>query len=93
MCSDCSVYNATCNLIEVLSSVGMLLVVQKSLEVGEVLSVDVSSIIALSGTVNVQVKYNGPMRRVVFGVIFSRILLTIVIIYFYLSCISTQKLI
>lgn len=71
----------------------MLLVVQKSLEVGEVLSVDVSSIIALSGTVNVQVKYNGPMRRVVFGVIFSRILLTIVIIYFYLSCISTQKLI
>ncbi|WOG90360.1 hypothetical protein DCAR_0209604 [Daucus carota subsp. sativus] len=43
-------------------------VVQKSLEVGEVLSVDVSSIIALSGTVNVQVKYTGPMRRVVFGV-------------------------
>ncbi|KAL8111490.1 uncharacterized protein LOC141668774 [Apium graveolens] len=42
-------------------------VVQKSLEVGEVLSVDISSIIALSGTVNVQVKYNGPMRRVVFG--------------------------
>uniref|UniRef100_A0A166E2H9 Uncharacterized protein n=1 Tax=Daucus carota subsp. sativus TaxID=79200 RepID=A0A166E2H9_DAUCS len=42
-------------------------VVQKSLEVGEVLSVDVSSIVALSGTVDVQVKFNGPMRRVVFG--------------------------
>ncbi|KAK1376363.1 Altered inheritance of mitochondria protein 24, mitochondrial [Heracleum sosnowskyi] len=42
-------------------------VVQKSLEVGEVLSVDVSSIIALSGTVDVQIKFNGPMRRVVFG--------------------------
>lgn len=42
-------------------------VVQKNLEVGEVLSVDVSSIVALSTTINVQVKYNGPMRRVVFG--------------------------
>ncbi|KAK3039505.1 hypothetical protein RJ639_028087 [Escallonia herrerae] len=42
-------------------------VVQKNLEVGEVLSVDVSSIVALSSTVNVQIKYNGPMRRVVFG--------------------------
>ncbi|KVH95537.1 Mitochondrial biogenesis protein AIM24 [Cynara cardunculus var. scolymus] len=42
-------------------------VVQKNLEVGETLSVDMSSVIALSSTVNVQVKYNGPMRRVVFG--------------------------
>lgn len=42
-------------------------VVQKNLEVGEVLSVDVSSIVTLSSTVNVQIKYNGPMRRVVFG--------------------------
>ncbi|KAK4729045.1 hypothetical protein R3W88_022033 [Solanum pinnatisectum] len=42
-------------------------VVQKNLEVGEVLAVDVPSIVALSSTVNVQVKYNGPMRRVVFG--------------------------
>ncbi|KAG5588938.1 hypothetical protein H5410_039452 [Solanum commersonii] len=39
-------------------------VVQKNLEVGEVLAVDVPSIVALSSTVNVQVKYNGPMRRV-----------------------------
>ncbi|MCD9646499.1 hypothetical protein HAX54_036371 [Datura stramonium] len=30
-------------------------------------AVDVPSIVALSSTVNVQVKYNGPMRRVVFG--------------------------
>lgn len=45
-------------------------VVQKNLEVGEVLAVDVPSIVALSSTVNVQVKYNGPMRRVVFGVCF-----------------------
>ncbi|PSS04038.1 Transcriptional regulator like [Actinidia chinensis var. chinensis] len=42
-------------------------VVQKNLEVGEVLAVDVSCIVALSATVNVQVKYNVPMRRVVFG--------------------------
>ncbi|KAJ9706966.1 hypothetical protein PVL29_002099 [Vitis rotundifolia] len=42
-------------------------VVQKNLEVGEELSVDVSCIAALSATVNVQIKYNGPMRRVVFG--------------------------
>ncbi|GER34731.1 tryptophan RNA-binding attenuator protein-like [Striga asiatica] len=42
-------------------------VVQKNLEVGEVLAVDVSSIVAVSSSVNVQIKYNGPMRRVVFG--------------------------
>ncbi|KAJ0826105.1 putative mitochondrial biogenesis protein AIM24 [Helianthus annuus] len=38
-------------------------VVQKNLEVGETLSVDISSVIALSSTLNVQIKYNGPMRR------------------------------
>ncbi|KAG6383628.1 hypothetical protein SASPL_156610 [Salvia splendens] len=42
-------------------------VVQKNLEVGEVLAVDVSSIVAVSASVNVQIKYNGPMRRVLFG--------------------------
>ncbi|KAL2525207.1 Tryptophan RNA-binding attenuator protein-like [Abeliophyllum distichum] len=42
-------------------------VVQKNLDVGEVLSVDVSNIVALPASVNVQIKYNGPMRRVVFG--------------------------
>ncbi|CAA3006551.1 Tryptophan RNA-binding attenuator -like [Olea europaea subsp. europaea] len=42
-------------------------VVQKNLEVGELLAVDVSNIVALSASVNVQIKYNGPMRRVVFG--------------------------
>ncbi|KAL6985994.1 hypothetical protein U1Q18_019362 [Sarracenia purpurea var. burkii] len=42
-------------------------VVQKNLEVGEVLSVDVFCIVALSATVNVQIKYNVPMRRMVFG--------------------------
>ncbi|KAK4433582.1 hypothetical protein Salat_1120600 [Sesamum alatum] len=42
-------------------------VVQKNLEVGEVLAVDVSSIVAVSASVNIQIKYNGPMRRVVFG--------------------------
>lgn len=46
----------------------LLLVVQKNLEVGEVIAVDVACVVALSATVNVQVKYNGPMRRVVFGV-------------------------
>ncbi|KAJ0049076.1 uncharacterized protein LOC116105625 [Pistacia vera] len=42
-------------------------VVQKNLEVGEILTVDVSCIVALTASVNVQIKYNGPMRRVVFG--------------------------
>ncbi|GLT91090.1 hypothetical protein SLE2022_089970 [Rubroshorea leprosula] len=42
-------------------------VVQKNLEADEVLSVDVSCIVALTTTVGVQIKYNGPMRRAVFG--------------------------
>ncbi|KAJ6714964.1 TRYPTOPHAN RNA-BINDING ATTENUATOR PROTEIN-LIKE PROTEIN [Salix viminalis] len=42
-------------------------VAQKVLEVGEVLAVDVSCIAALNNTVNVQIKYNGPVRRAVFG--------------------------
>ncbi|KAL8142747.1 hypothetical protein V2J09_015779 [Rumex salicifolius] len=42
-------------------------VVQKNLEVGEVLAVDASCIVALTSTLNVQVKYNGPLRRAVFG--------------------------
>lgn len=45
-----------------------LLVVQKNLEVGEVLSVDISCIVALTTTIDVQIKYNGPVRRAVFGV-------------------------
>lgn len=46
----------------------LLLVVQKNLEVGEVLSVDVSCIAAVTGTVNIQIKFNGTMRRALFGV-------------------------
>ncbi|GLT35105.1 hypothetical protein SLA2020_095840 [Shorea laevis] len=42
-------------------------VVQKNLEADEVLSVDVSCIVALTNRVGVQIKYNGPMRRAVFG--------------------------
>ncbi|XP_058093889.1 uncharacterized protein LOC131239949 isoform X3 [Magnolia sinica] len=42
-------------------------VVQKNLDVGEVLVVDASCIVAMTGTVDFQVKYSGPMRRVVFG--------------------------
>lgn len=42
-------------------------VVQKNLEVGEVLTVDVACIIALTTSVDVQIKHNGPMRRAVFG--------------------------
>ncbi|KAF8380527.1 hypothetical protein HHK36_028014 [Tetracentron sinense] len=41
-------------------------VVQKNMEVGEVLVVDVSCIVAMTPTINFEVKYNGPMRRVVF---------------------------
>ncbi|XP_020228114.2 uncharacterized protein LOC109809270 [Cajanus cajan] len=43
-------------------------VVQKNLEIGEVLAVDVSSIVAVTSTVNIQIKYNGPARRTMFGV-------------------------
>lgn len=46
----------------------VLLVVQKNLEVGEVLSVDISCIVAMTTTIDVQIKYNGPVRRAVFGV-------------------------
>ena len=45
-----------------------LLVVQKNLEIGEVLAVDVSSIVAVTSAVNIQIKYNGPARRTMFGV-------------------------
>ncbi|KAI4371454.1 hypothetical protein MLD38_019687 [Melastoma candidum] len=42
-------------------------VLQKNLDVGEVLAVDVCCIAALTSTVNIQMKYNGPLRRAVFG--------------------------
>ncbi|XP_013616178.1 PREDICTED: uncharacterized protein LOC106322641 isoform X1 [Brassica oleracea var. oleracea] len=44
-------------------------VVQKVLEVGEVLTIDVSCIAALTPSVDVQIKYNTPLRRAVFGVL------------------------
>jgi len=44
-------------------------VVQKNLEVGEVLTIDVSCIAALTPSINFQIKYNAaPVRRAVFGV-------------------------
>ncbi|CAL0312309.1 unnamed protein product [Lupinus luteus] len=43
-------------------------VVQKSLEIGEVLAVDVSCIVAVTRTVDIQIKHNGAARRAVFGV-------------------------
>lgn len=45
-----------------------MLVVQKVLEVGEVLTIDVSCIAALTPSIDVQIKYNAPLRRAVFGV-------------------------
>lgn len=57
----------------------VLLVVQKNLEVGEVLAVDISCIVAMTTSIDVQIKYNGPVRRAVFGV---RLL------YFYGVCFS-----
>lgn len=42
-------------------------VVQKILEVGEILAVDVSCIVAVTSTVDIQIKYNGPARRTMFG--------------------------
>ena len=46
----------------------LLPVVQKNLEMGEVLSVDVSCIAAVTATVNIQIKFSGTMRRALFGV-------------------------
>ncbi|KAE9615289.1 putative mitochondrial biogenesis protein AIM24 [Lupinus albus] len=43
-------------------------VVQKNLEVDEVLAVDVSCIVAVTSTVDIQIKFNGPMRKAVFGI-------------------------
>ncbi|OIW20112.1 hypothetical protein TanjilG_01885 [Lupinus angustifolius] len=43
-------------------------VVQKNLEVDEVLAVDVSCIVAVTSTVDIQIKFNGPTRKAVFGV-------------------------
>ena len=51
-----------------LPSQTLLLVVQKSLETGEVLIVDASSIVAMTGAIDLQLKHSNPMRRVVFGV-------------------------
>ncbi|ESQ39886.1 hypothetical protein EUTSA_v10000986mg [Eutrema salsugineum] len=42
-------------------------VVQKILEVGEILTIDVSCIAALTPSIDVQIKYNAPLRRAVFG--------------------------
>ncbi|KAK8481170.1 hypothetical protein V6N11_008351 [Hibiscus sabdariffa] len=42
-------------------------IVQKNLEVGEVLAVDVLCIVALTASLDVQIKYNGPVRRAAFG--------------------------
>ncbi|XP_068650572.1 uncharacterized protein [Aristolochia californica] len=42
-------------------------VVQKNLEVGEVLVVDAACIVAMTSTLDFQIKYSGQMRRVVFG--------------------------
>ncbi|KAI9111078.1 hypothetical protein K1719_017953 [Acacia pycnantha] len=42
-------------------------VIQKNLEVGEMLSVDVSCIAAVTTTIDIQIKYNGPPRKAMFG--------------------------
>ncbi|RID60389.1 hypothetical protein BRARA_F03548 [Brassica rapa] len=49
-------------------TISNMLVVQKVLEVGEVLNIDVSCIAALTPSIDVQIKYNNaPLRRAVFG--------------------------
>ncbi|RWW55619.1 hypothetical protein BHE74_00037736, partial [Ensete ventricosum] len=53
-----------CSLVFFLS----LLVVQKILAPGEVLIVDAVCIVAMTCTINFQLKHSHPMRRVVFGV-------------------------
>jgi hypothetical protein len=70
-----------------------LLVAQKVLEVGEVLAVDVSCIAALNTTVNVQIKYNGPVRRAVFGVSrsFLWISLSISIVIFLFTLVFASR--
>ncbi|KAL5712601.1 hypothetical protein ACHQM5_014756 [Ranunculus cassubicifolius] len=42
-------------------------VVQKNLDVGEVLNVDATCIVAMTASIKFEVKYSGPMRRAVFG--------------------------
>ncbi|KAH8521313.1 hypothetical protein H0E87_002382 [Populus deltoides] len=68
-------------------------VAQKVLEVGEVLAVDVSCIAALNTTVNVQIKYNGPVRRAVFGVSrsFLWISLSISIVIFLFTLVFASR--
>ncbi|CAN6847979.1 unnamed protein product, partial [Brassica oleracea] len=46
---------------------GFILAGGSVLEVGEVLTIDVSCIAALTPSVDVQIKYNTPLRRAVFG--------------------------
>lgn len=45
-----------------------MLVAQKILASGEVLVVDAACIVAMTNTINFQLKHSNPMRRVVFGV-------------------------
>ncbi|KAI4303264.1 hypothetical protein MLD38_038914 [Melastoma candidum] len=42
-------------------------VLQKNLDVGEVMAVDVDCIAAVNSTINIQIKYSGPIRRAIFG--------------------------
>lgn len=46
-------------------------VVQKILEVGEVVVVDVACIVAMTSSIDFQLKQSNPMRRAVFGVSFN----------------------
>jgi len=43
-------------------------VVQKILDVGEVVVVDVACIVAMTSTIDFQLKHSNPVRRAMFGV-------------------------
>jgi len=66
-----------------------MLVVQKVLEVGEVFSIDVSCIAALTPSIDVRIKNNAPFRRALFGVHFHIYFVSMRRRFRFLFCFST----
>jgi uncharacterized protein (AIM24 family) len=64
-------------------------VVQKVLEVGEVFSIDVSCIAALTPSIDVRIKNNAPFRRALFGVHFHIYFVSMRRRFRFLFCFST----
>lgn len=70
-------------------SFSYVLVVQKILSPGEALTVDAACIVAMTSTINFQLKYSDPTRRVIFGVSFCVFLLNLDVVSWdscFVSC-------